>query len=84
MPMQIDRKPGRKPLRRNGEEPGPMKAAVAPEPTLRVRMLKTVTPGGGTFEAGKAYHVPVVMARSWIGFGLAEEDKSLDRAPETK
>jgi hypothetical protein len=84
--IQIDRKPGRKQLRRNGEVAGPIKppGPAEPIPTLRVRMLRDINCKLGSFAHGKAYQLPVNTARSWIGFGFAEEDKALDSAPETK
>lgn len=51
---------------------------------MRVRMIKDLALKAGTFQAGKSYEVEDVIARSWIGFHLAEEDKMIDSAPETK
>lgn len=84
--IQIDKKPGRKQLRRNGEEAGPIKPPGPPEPipTLRVRMLRDISSERGLFVHGKSYELPVNTARSWIGFGFAEQDKALNGAPETK
>lgn len=86
MPIMIDKKPGRKPLRRNGEEAGPVVPAAPPEPkpTIRVRMLRDINVRVGSFLAGKSYDLEPITARSWIGFGFAEQDKALDRANEIK
>ena len=88
MPIEYDRTPGganKKQRRRNGELPEKQKT---PEPrvdeTLRVRMLRSFTLDSGTFKTGDTVRVPIITARSWIGFGLAEQDKSLDGPPETK
>lgn len=84
--IEIDKKPGRKQLRRNGEVAGPIKppAPPDPEPMLRVRMLRDISSERGTFLKGGSYLLPVNTARSWIGFGFAEQDKALNGAPETK
>lgn len=84
--IQIDKHPGRKQLRRNGEVAGPIKppAPPDPEPALRVRMLRDISCKRGAFAHGKAYDLPVNTARAWIGYGFAEEDKSFDSAQETK
>jgi hypothetical protein len=90
MPIEFDGRPGganKRQRRRNSELPGPIKppAPTLPPITMRIRILKHI--GGskhGTFKAGQVANLPVETARSWIGFGLAEEDKMIDSAPETK
>lgn len=87
MPIEIDKKPGRKPLRRNGEPAGQVKTPGGPDfvpPTMRVRMLRDIWSKRGTFTAGKTYDLELDTARSWIGFGFAEQDKALDGAQEIK
>lgn len=88
MPIQIDKKPGRKPLRRDGTEAvvkSSTETPPPPAPTTRVRMLRDIfNSKRGTFLQGKTYHLPSDVARHWVTSGLAEEDKSLDGAPETK
>lgn len=73
--------------KKDGTLPGPVKAPEppAPVPTMRVRILRRIqSTKNGTFAVGQSAELPVDMARSWIGMGLAEQDKSFDRAPETK
>lgn len=75
--------------RRDGTFTKDMPAAkepeVAPVATMRVRILRNVIHSrSGTFKAGQVAHLPTDKARYWIEAGLAEEDKSLDSAPETK
>lgn len=59
-----------------------------PEPPageMRVRILRDIrSRQHGTFTAGQIAKVDRVTARSWIGFGLAEEDKALDGPSERK
>ena len=65
----------------------PQKAPAPPESVekMRVRILRTIRGSRhGTFIAGQSAELPVDLARSWIGSGLAEQDKSLDGPPETK
>jgi len=54
----------------------------------RIRMLKSLATGRSLFEQGRVYHVPEdlpeYMAAGWVRTGAAEEDKSIDRAPEIK
>ena len=54
----------------------------------RIRMLQTLGTGRGMYLIGKSYRVPEQVdqknAESWVKTGHAEEDKSLDAAPETK
>lgn len=55
----------------------------APE-SIRIRMLKSAATPLGALQAGRSYNVPERYARPWLDAGLAEQDKSLDGAPETK
>jgi hypothetical protein len=57
----------------------------------RIRMLKNVLTHQGDFRMGRSYEVgdhtgqvKLHLAESWTRFGQAEEDKSLNGAPETK
>lgn len=55
----------------------------------RIRMLKSLATGHNSwFEQGRVYRIPEdlpeYMALSWISTGVAEEEKSIDRVPETK
>lgn len=73
--------------KRDGTLPGPAKAPELPPPapTMRVRILRRIqSTKYGLFEVGKSYDLPADQARSWVGMGLAERDKMLDGAPETK
>ena len=88
-PIEFDKRPGSakgKWKRRNGEPVGPIKPPGEPVPaaTMRVRMLQAVRSKIGTFKPGQAIELDPATARSWIGFGLAEQDKMIDSAPETK
>ena len=68
----------------------PVERAVIAPPTLpmttmRIRILRSIHGSrSGTFLEGQVYDMPIGLARSWIQSGLAEEDKMLDAAPETK
>ncbi len=89
MPIQIDKKPGRKPLTRAGNVPEPPKAPEVPEPPQMVRVRSLRQFGSrhfnhGVKRAGEVFYIPLPLAREWIKIGLVEEDKSLDGAPETK
>lgn len=89
MPVEFDTRPGsgnKKQRRRDGTLPGRIKppAPEAPRTMLRIRMLQSFTCRLGTYRQGQVVEVPVDTARSWIGFGLAEQDKMLSGAPETK
>lgn len=58
-------------------------------PVRRVRMLETRkgSPDGirtVLYEAGRLYAIPEALAGPWIAKGIAEEEKSLERAPELK
>ncbi len=73
--------------KRDGTLPGPIKApAPTPPPeTTRIRILRRIqSTRYGTFEVGRSCELPVDLARSWIGMGLAEQDKMLDGPKETK
>ena len=54
----------------------------------RIRMLKPLATGRGIFEPGHSYEVghdiAPATARQWVNAGIAEEDKSVDAAPEKK
>jgi len=54
----------------------------------RIRMLRSLATGHALYEQGRAYRVPEDipehMAKSWLDVHAAEEDKSIDGAPETK
>lgn len=88
MPIQIDKKPGRKPLRKKGEEAPPMPPAQesAPATLVRVRALRDVVNSKrfGSLYTGKVKELPAKDAHDLILMGLAEEDKSFDAAPEVK
>jgi hypothetical protein len=91
MPIKFDKEPNsmrKYQRRRDGTltseykpDPAPV---IVPPPTMRIRMLKAVRSRVGTFAVGQAAELPVELARWWIEAGLAEEDKMLDSAPETK
>ncbi|HUT61390.1 MAG TPA: hypothetical protein VNA25_26385 [Phycisphaerae bacterium] len=60
-------------------------AVTVEEPkTVRVRMLKPASTAFGYLRPGQTVNLPVAMAASWLKGGLAEEDKQIDSAPETK
>ena len=52
--------------------------------TMRVRMLKSIATAYGALRTGSVVVIARDTARSWIENGLAEEDKCLDGAAETK
>jgi hypothetical protein len=52
--------------------------------TIRIRMLKQASTSLGYLRPGAAFNAPAALAQGWIKAGLAEEDKILDSAPETK
>jgi hypothetical protein len=73
--------------RKDGTLPGQVKAPEPPPPpaTMRVRILRRIqSTRHGKYEVGQEASLPVDLARSWIGMGLAELDKMCDGAPETK
>lgn len=88
MPIQIDRKPGRKPLRKNGEVAPPLPPAPEPAPVtlIRVRATRDIVNSKrfGSLYAGRVKELPAADARDLIRMGFAEEDKSFDGAQETK
>lgn len=51
---------------------------------MRVRLLRPAVTKYGVLLAGQSAEVPTATATSWIAAGLAEQDKALDGAPETK
>jgi hypothetical protein len=91
MPVFIDLAKGEKrPLKkRDGTIPAP---APVPTPTpapvvekMRVRILQRIaSTKHGTFAVGQEAYLPVAQAKEWVQLGLAEFDKMLDSAPETK
>lgn len=60
-----------------------------PARNIRVRMLRDLdfSPDGiniRRFEAGGSYSLPKAQADRYLKKGLAEEDKAVDKVPETK
>jgi hypothetical protein len=56
-----------------------------PVEKLRVRILQRIaSTKHGSFAIGQVAHLPIAQAREWVQLGLAEFDKMLDSAPETK
>jgi|GEM_PF-6419947 len=93
MPIEYDARPGsaNRGRRKRGEsaarsqtEAQAQSEPQAGEVLLRVRMLRPVRSRLGEFAEGQTARLPADVARSWIGFGLAELDKSLDGPPEVK
>jgi hypothetical protein len=89
MPVFVDlaNKTVRPLKKRDGTMPPPVSPARAPAPPIkmRIRILQTIRGSRqGNFLAGQFYDLPLDVARSWIESGLAEFDKMLDGAPETK
>lgn len=89
MPIEFNKTPGsaRKRQRtRAGEIPAIRPSSEAPPmlPTKRIRIIQPIRARVGTFAPGQVVTLERGLANSWIGFGLAEEDKSLDGPPETK
>lgn len=54
------------------------------ESKMRVRMLTAAASIFGPLYAGQSYDIPAATARAWITAGLAEQDKMICSAPETK
>lgn len=90
MPIEFDMRPGsgnKRQRRKNGqlpEAPRPSTEAPPVVATMRIRMLQSLISRHGKYKTGQVVELPILTARSWIGFGLAEQDKMLDGAPETK
>jgi len=59
-------------------------APVLSSPVVRVRLLRQAFTAWGFMEPGRVARVPVAVGKHWIENGIAELDKSLDGAPETK
>lgn len=59
-------------------------APVPFAPVVRVRMLRKAFTAWGFMEPGRVVRVPRSVGQHWIEYGIAEMDKSLDGAPETK
>jgi hypothetical protein len=78
------------PKKNHPASPEPMNTGSAPTvldtcpPVVRVRFLRAVDAKIGRYQVGQSAVLPSVLARNLIGFGIAEEDKSLDSAPEKK
>lgn len=56
---------------------------------MRLRMIREVigSPDGievRRYEAGRVYEIPAPLAQALLASGRAEEDKAIDRVPETK
>jgi len=89
MPVFEDLKHGtnRPKKKRDGTVPPPAPVLAPPaEPEkLRVRILKRITSRKhGMFNIGQVAHLPIAQAKEWVQLGLAEFDKMLEGAPETK
>jgi len=65
-------------------EEAPLGASVLSPPIVRVRMLRRAFTAWGFMKPGRVVTVPAHVGTRWIEDGLAEQDKMLDRAPETK
>jgi len=66
------------------KEEAPRGASVLSSPVVRVRLLRQAFTAWGFMEPGRVARVPVAVGKHWIENGIAELDKSLDGAPETK
>ncbi len=79
-------------IKKHGVKDAPAPVELAPQPpavaegetSRRVRILKVLTWRGKIYRPGEVARLPVDTARTWIGYGLAEEDKMIDGAPEVK
>ena len=64
------------------------KPAKEPETPKRIRMLRSLANSKMAYTTGKSYEVGKDVspdtAKSWIDVGAAEEDRAIDKAPETK
>jgi len=64
---------------------GGAQAPPVPLPTtMRVRMLRQAGTMFGYLPPGAVIEIPAATARKWVEAGIAEFDKMLDGAPETK
>jgi hypothetical protein len=64
---------------------GGAQAPPVPIPTtMRVRMLRQAGTMFGYLPPGRVLEIPADTARKWVAAGIAEFDKMLDGAPETK
>lgn len=89
MPVKI--KKGKK-----GQPPAPVNLRPMPEKLkdtlleaqdedkIRIRILRPFTFEGRRMRPGQSLTAARARGRSWIGYGLAEEDKMVEAAPETK
>lgn len=89
MPIEYDDRPGsanRQQRTKDGQLPGPIKqpGENSPITTMRIRLLQPVKCRLGIYQQGQVVDLPEDTARSWIGFGLAEQDKMLAGPPEIK
>lgn len=90
MPIAIDKRPfsaQKRQRTKSGEIPPPVAPPVdpVPEPLMRVRILRRIMSRKyGTLNAGETAFFPVDKAKDLIAMGLAEEDKMILSAPETK
>jgi hypothetical protein len=67
------------------EAPARAGASLPLSPSVvRVRMLRRAHTAWGFMEPGRVVRVPATVGNHWIADGIAEQDKSLDGAPETK
>ena len=66
------------------KEEAPLGASVLSPTVVRVRMLRKAFTAWGFVEPGRVVRVPASVANHWIEDGIAEQDKSLDGAPEQK
>lgn len=75
-------------MKKEKTKPTKAEESVAPpvEPTtMRIRILRTIRGSRhGSFAAGQTAELPTALARAWITEGLAEQDKMLEGAPESK
>jgi hypothetical protein len=70
--------------KQNHTEEAPLGASLPLAPVVRVRMLRKAFTAWGFMEPGRVVRVPTAVGKHWIADGIAEQDKSLDGAPETK
>lgn len=70
-----------------GRHGGDAAAGIVPLRRVRMRLSRKGSPDGVRtvlYEAGRLYTIPEALAGPWIAKGIAEEEKSLERAPELK